>query len=139
MSDTPVLTLDGLAFVGDRLLATMSSLTDDGELHVTPVGFTWDQQAGLVRVITSASSRKARNAAAGGTVVLCQIDGRQWLSLEGTARVSSDPDDVGEAERRYAERYREPRPNPARVAILISVHRAYGSPEFLLDGVGDGD
>jgi len=44
-------------------------------------GFTWDADAGMARVITNGPSRKARNAAAGGSVVLCQVDGRRWLAL----------------------------------------------------------
>ena len=34
---------------------------------------------------------------------------------------------VAEAERRYAERYRTPRPNPERVVIEITVNRLLGS------------
>jgi len=121
----------GEQFLTERHLATFTSLRPDGVLHVTPVGFTWDAESGIARVITSGSSRKARNAAAGGAVVLCQVDGRRWLSLEGTARVSADPDDVADAEGRYAQRYRTPRINPQRVVIEITVSRAYGTAEFL--------
>ena len=54
---------------------------------MVPVGFTWDTRARVARVITSGTSRKARNAAAGRRAVLCQVEGRHWLSLEGPARV----------------------------------------------------
>jgi F420H(2)-dependent biliverdin reductase len=125
------LSVAGLQFVRDRHLATFTSLRADGNPHVTPVGFTWDAQRGLARVITSGTSRKARNAALGGAVVLCQFDGRRWLALEGTSRVTADPAEVAEAVARYAERYRVPRDNPARVAIEIRVTRFLGSAEFL--------
>jgi hypothetical protein len=63
--------------------------------------------------------------------VLCQVDGRRWLALEGVATVRTDAASVRTAEERYAERYRVPRPNPRRVAIEIAVRRAYGTAEFL--------
>jgi len=37
---------------------------------------------------------------------------------------------VAEAERRYAGRYRQPRPNPARVVIEVSITRVLGSSRF---------
>lgn len=119
-----------LAFVRERHLATFTSLRADGSPHVTPVGFTWDQDAGIARIITSGTSGKARYAARGGVVVLCQLDGRRWLSLEGTSRVMTEPAAVADAERRYADRYRVPRENPRRVVIEVAVTRAYGSSEF---------
>jgi PPOX class probable F420-dependent enzyme len=120
----------GTAFLTDRHLATFTSLRADGTPHVTPVGFTWDSDRRLARVITSATSRKARHVAAGSPVVLCQLDGRRWLTLEGAARVADDAEAVVEAVARYAQRYREPRANPARVAIEITATRLLGSPEF---------
>ncbi len=97
---------------------------------MTPVGFTWDADRALARVISSRTSRKVRNAARGGPVVLCQVDGRRWLALEGRSRVSADDDDVADAVARYAERYRPPRENPQRVAIEIVVSRILGSAAF---------
>lgn len=132
MSASPAtVTLAGLQFLRERHLATFTSLRPDGSPHVTPVGFTWDAERGIARVITSGTSRKARNAASGGAVVLCQLDGRRWMSIEGLSRVSSDPADVAEAVARYAERYRVPRPNPARVAIEVQVTRLLGSPQLV--------
>jgi hypothetical protein len=94
---------------------------------VVPVGFTWDTESLGVRVITSGSSRKARNAAAGGRAVVCQVEGRHWLSFEGTARVLTDAASVADAERRYAARYRVPRENPERVVVEITVDRVLGN------------
>jgi F420H(2)-dependent biliverdin reductase len=122
-----VFTTAGLAFVTDRHLATFTTLRPDGSPHVTPVGFTWDADAGLARVICSGSSRKAANAARGGPVALCQVDGRWWVTLEGVPRVSAAADDVADAVARYATRYRQPRVNPTRVAIEITVTRVLGS------------
>ena len=121
------LSREALDFLTVRHLATLTTLRPDGSPHVTPVGFTWDAETSIARVITSRGSRKTRNAAAGGPAVLCQVDGRWWVSLEGRARVLDAPDAVADAERRYAARYRQPRPNPERVVIAISVTRVLGN------------
>jgi len=116
-----------LEFLTVRHLATLTTLRPDGSPHVVPVGFTWDPEALVARVITSGTSRKARNAAAGTRAVLCQVDGRHWLSLEGTARVLDDRPSVADAVQRYAARYRVPRENPERVVIEIAVDRVLGN------------
>ncbi len=118
---------EALDFLAVRHLATLTTLRPDSSPHVTPVGFTWDAETSTARVITSRGSRKTRNAAAGGPAVLCQVDGRWWLSLEGTTQVLDDPQSVVDAELRYAARYREPRPNPERVVIAIAVTRVLGN------------
>jgi PPOX class probable F420-dependent enzyme len=121
------LSLEALDFLRARHLATLTTLRPDGSPHVVPVGFTWDPEAGVARVITSRSSRKARNAAAGCPAVLCQVDGRHWLSLQGTARVLEDAAAVTDAEQRYAARYRQPRANPERVVIVVDVQSVLGN------------
>jgi len=120
------LSADVLAFLCERHLATLTTLRPDGSPHVVPVGFTWDDEATVVRVITSGPSRKARNALGGGRAVVAQVDGRRWLALEGPVRVLTDAPSVREAEQRYAARYRTPRENPARVVLQISVDRVLG-------------
>ncbi len=84
-------------------------------------------------MITTGGSQKAVNAAErGGVAVLSQVDGgARWLSLEGAATVSSEPDDVRDAELRYAQRYRTPRVNPRRVVIEVRVQRVLGSSSLL--------
>ena len=115
-------------FLTDRHLASLSTLRADGSPHVVPVGFSWDGEAQLARVITSGSSLKARNAGrAGARAALCQVDGRYWLTLEGPVQVLSDAESVREAERRYATRYRPPQENPQRVVLQIAVDRVLGS------------
>lgn len=95
------------------------------------MGFTWD--GALARVICSGSSRKARNVGVGGRVAICQVEGRFWLTLEGLAVVRSDESAVAEAVERYAGRYRQPRVNPARVALEVTVDRLLGSPSLFAD------
>lgn len=115
-------------FLEERHLATLTTLRPDGSPHVVAIGFTWDGASGLARVITFAPSRKARNVAAapGGRAAVCQVDGARWLTLEGRAEVTGDPDRVAEAVRRYAQRYRQPGERADRVAIEISVDRVLG-------------
>jgi PPOX class probable F420-dependent enzyme len=119
---------DALAFLTERHLATLTTLRADGTPHVVPVGLTYDPATGTARVITSGTSAKARHVAAGRPrVAVCQVDGRRWLTLEGTAVVRDDAAAVRDAEERYAQRYRRPRENPARVVIEISVDRVLGN------------
>ncbi|MGF1646348.1 MAG: pyridoxamine 5'-phosphate oxidase family protein [Kineosporiaceae bacterium] len=113
-------------FLVERHLATLTTLRADGSPHVVAVGFTWDPGTALVRVITSDGSVKVRNADRGGRAAVCQVDGRRWLTMEGTVSVSRDPADVAEAVRRYAERYRPPRENPHRVVVRLAVDRVLG-------------
>jgi PPOX class probable F420-dependent enzyme len=125
--DPAELSTDALAFVAERHLATLTTLRADGSPHVVAVGFTWDGEGRVARVITSSGSVKAANARRGGRAAVCQVDGRRWLTLEGTVRLLEDGDAVRDAEQRYAGRYREPRPNPERVVVEIAVDRVLGA------------
>ncbi|TFV81388.1 PPOX class F420-dependent oxidoreductase [Blastococcus sp. CT_GayMR16] len=117
-----------LAFLAERHLATLTTLRPDGTPHVVPVGVTYDAATRTARVITSGSSAKVRHIREGQPLVaVCQVDGRRWVTLEGTAVVRDDPAAVADAVERYAGRYRRPRENPARVAIEISVDRILGN------------
>jgi F420H(2)-dependent biliverdin reductase len=117
-----------LDFLTERHLATLTTLRPDGSPHVVPVGVTYDAATGTARVITSGTSAKARHVRDGRQrVAVCQVDGRRWLTLEGTAVVRDDPAAVADAVTRYAQRYRQPRENPARVVLEISVDRVLGN------------
>jgi PPOX class probable F420-dependent enzyme len=116
-----------LELLTERHLATLTTLRADGSPHVVPVGVTFDAATATARVITSGKSAKARHVRAGQQrVAVCQVDGRRWITLEGTAVVRDDRASVAEAEERYARRYRQPRENPARVVLEISVDRVLG-------------
>jgi PPOX class probable F420-dependent enzyme len=118
---------DLLAFLTERHLATLTTLRADGTPHVVPVGVTYDPAVRIARVITSGTSAKARHVREGqDRVAVCQVEGRRWVTLEGSAVVRDDSASVADAERRYAERYRQPRENPARVVLEISVDRILG-------------
>jgi general stress protein 26 len=92
------------------------------------VGVTYDPATRTARVITSGTSAKARHVRDGQPrVAVCQVDGRRWITLEGTAVVRDEAAAVADAVEQYARRYRQPRENPARVAIEISVDRILGN------------
>lgn len=114
-------------FVTERHLATLTTLRADGTPHVVAVGFTWDAEAGIARIITNDGSVKVRNVRRSGYAAVSQVDGIRWLTLEGPATVLDDPVSVGEAVQRYAGRYRVPRKNPTRVVIAIQVQRVLSS------------
>jgi hypothetical protein len=76
---------------------------------VVPVGFAYDPDERIVRIISAGSSQKVVNAdRSGARAAVCQVDG------------------VGRAERAYAGRYQEPRERSDRVAIVIDVDRVMG-------------
>jgi F420H(2)-dependent biliverdin reductase len=117
-----------LTFLTERHLGTLTTLRPDGTPHVVPVGFTFDPATRTARVITSGTSAKAGHVRAGSArVAICQVDGRRWLTLEGTAVVRDDPEHVRDAEDRYARRYKQPRENPRRVVLEIAVDRILGT------------
>jgi len=117
-----------LDFWTERHLCTLTTLRADGSPHVVAVGATLDPGAGLARVITSGTSAKVRHIRAGAErVAICQVDGVRWSTIEGRAVVRDDPGAVAEAVERYAGRYRQPRPNPARVVIEVTITRLLGS------------
>ncbi|MES2092982.1 MAG: pyridoxamine 5'-phosphate oxidase family protein [Actinomycetota bacterium] len=123
------LTEEGIRFVTDRHLATLSTLSASGAIHAVPVGFTLHD--GTAFVITSRSSQKVLNARRSGHATLCQVAGATWLTLIGRARILEDADSIALAVTRYAARYRQPRENRERVALALEVERMLGSADFL--------
>ena len=118
-----------LEFWTERHLCTLTTLRKDGSPHVVAVGATLD--GGLCRVISSARSAHVRHIRNGGKrVAVCQVDGPRWSTIEGLAVVRDDPASVLSGVERYATRYRQPRPNPERVVIEISVTKVLGSSAF---------
>ncbi|RKT53996.1 pyridoxamine 5'-phosphate oxidase family protein [Saccharothrix australiensis] len=122
---------DFRAFWSERHLCTLTTMRVDGTPHVVPVGVTLDVATSTARVIASRGSHKVRQVLAAGpdgaAVAVCQVDGARWSTLEGRAVIRQEAEQVAYAERRYAERYRQPRPNPERVVIEIAVTRALGT------------
>ncbi|HSL73726.1 MAG TPA: pyridoxamine 5'-phosphate oxidase family protein [Ilumatobacteraceae bacterium] len=119
-----------LTFLREYHLATLTTLRPDSSPHVVAVGFSYDIEARVARVITWAASQKARNAermqAAGQRAAVCQVDGGRWLSLEGPVRLVTDPEGVQAGVDGYAARYRPPKERDDRVVIEIDVERILG-------------
>ncbi|MEP1122853.1 MAG: pyridoxamine 5'-phosphate oxidase family protein [Ilumatobacter sp.] len=121
---------DVITFLRERHLATLTTLRDDGSPHVVAVGFSYDVDAKVARVITWAASQKAVNAGrmqeAGQRAVVCQVDGGRWLALEGPVRLVTDPDGVQPGVDGYAERYQQPKERDDRAVVEIDVDRILG-------------
>jgi PPOX class probable F420-dependent enzyme len=118
-----------LDFWRERHLCTVTTLRADGSPHVVPMGVVVDVEAGVAWAITSRTSQKVANLRGGvdPRVAVCQVDGRRWSTIEGTAEVRDGAEDVAEAVSRYAERYRQPRENPDRVALRITIASVIGN------------
>ena len=123
------LTGDHLAFWRERHLCTVTTLRRDGSPHVVPMGIVVDVDTDTAWGITSRTSQKVANLRSGADprVAVCQVDGRRWSTIEGLAEVRDDQAAVAEAVRRYAERYRQPRENPDRVALRIAITHVIGN------------
>lgn len=121
------LTEEMVAFWAERHLCTGTTLRADGSPHVVPLGVALDAEARVAWAITTAGTQKAVNLARDPRFAACQVDRARWATLEGTAEVLSDPDSVAEAVRRYAERYKQPRENPQRVALRVTLTRIVGN------------
>lgn len=115
-----------LEFIRENHLATLTTLRPDGSPHVVPVGFTFDADNNIVRVITFAKSMKARHAAFGGRAVVSQVDRGRWITFEGTVRLRTEADVVAKAVEAYAGRYRQPKVREDRVVVEITVDKVMG-------------
>ncbi|MRX44655.1 PPOX class F420-dependent oxidoreductase [Agromyces kandeliae] len=111
--------------LAERHLATLSTIGRDGRIHSVPVGITYLD--GIVRVIGSRGSQKFVNAERSGRASVNTVDGARWISFEGPVRILSDPESVALAVELYAARYRQPRPNPKRIVLELTVERVLGS------------
>jgi PPOX class probable F420-dependent enzyme len=134
VSRTHELVGEHLDFWRERHLCSVTTLRRDGSPHVVPMGCVVDVDAadtewGVAWAITSRTSQKVANLRTGSDprVAVCQVDGRRWSTIEGTAEVRDDAESVAEAVRRYAERYRQPRENPDRVALRITITSVIGN------------
>jgi F420H(2)-dependent biliverdin reductase len=115
-----------LTFLTERHLATLTTMRANGSPHVVAVGFGYDPATRIARVITWATSVKARNAARGGRAAVCQVDGGRWLTLEGEVRLATNPSGVAAGVAAYTARYREPKQRDDRVTIEIHVDKIMG-------------
>ena len=126
MTTPDAITPEMLTFLAEYHLASLTTMRADGTPHVVPVGFSYDHEARVVRIITFPSSTKYKNALRGGRGVVSQVDGGRWLTLEGNVSGTNDAQCVAAAVSGYAGRYRQPGEREDRVAIEIAVDRIMG-------------
>lgn len=118
-------------FWTERHLCTLSTLDRHGAPHAVAVGAVLDPEQQCAWVITDGGSQKVANLRRDPRLAVSQVDGARWSTIVGTAEVLDDAESVARACERYASRYRQPRPNPTRVALRITVSRFLGSSQVL--------
>jgi F420H(2)-dependent biliverdin reductase len=126
MPRSPIdLSADEIEFLTTRHLATLTTLRPTGRPTWLP-SRSFDPHDGIVRVITSARSQKARNVERSGRAAVCQVDGP--VGSPSRARRWSPPTPSGwrVAVAGFERRYRPARDNPDRAAIEITVERVLG-------------
>jgi PPOX class probable F420-dependent enzyme len=119
---------DVRSFLAEYHLASLTIVKGDGTPHVTAVGFTYDPDNRTARVISWADSWKTKHVARLGAAnaAICTVDGGRWLTLSGTATVTTESNAVAEGVRRYGERYRPPKERDDRVVIEVDVTKIVG-------------
>lgn len=118
-------------FWTERHLCTLSTLDRHGAPHAVAVGAVLDPEQQCAWVITDGGSQKVANLRRDGRLAVSQVDRARWSTIIGTAEVRTDEASVARACAQYAARYRQPRENPNRVALRITVQRFLGSSQVL--------
>lgn len=118
-------------FWTERHLCTLSTLDRHGAPHAVPVGTTLDVEEQCAWIITRRGSQKVANLRRDPRLAVTQVEGARWSSIVGTAEVLEDEASIARACARYAARYRDPTPNPERVAVRITVERFLGSSQVI--------
>ena len=117
-----------LAFLRERHLATLTTLRADGSPHVVPVGFGYDADERIVRVITNAPPRRRSTLADGGRAAVCQVDGAPLADARGRSRsCAPTPSGATAAVAGLHSALPGTERAPERVAIVIDVDRIIGS------------
>ena len=116
-------------FLTERHLAILTLVRPDGRPHSTPIGFMWDEESEVVKIITWSGSLKTRLLEKGNLVgSIAQVDGGRWVTFEGSCSVSADPEVCKDAVERYARRYSPPKDRGAdRRVITMNVSRILAS------------
>jgi len=116
-------------FLTERHLAILTLVRPDGRPHSTPIGFMWDEEAEVVKIITWSGSLKTRLLEKENLVgSIAQVDGGRWVTFEGSCSVSADPEVCKDAVERYARRYSPPKDRGAdRRVITMTVSRILAS------------
>ncbi|MGN6503580.1 MAG: pyridoxamine 5'-phosphate oxidase family protein [Pseudolysinimonas sp.] len=98
--------------------ASVTTRTADGALHSRPLGIIEDDFAGTLWFFTADPSAKTADVAAHPEVNVSVGDGKGWLSMSGTARVSRDGARIEKYWNPWAEAYFEGGRDDPKVALL---------------------
>ncbi len=128
MSNTPALLDDhAKSFLAATRLATLTTHRRDGSAHVVPVGFMYDANEGIARIIAPIDSVKVRNIERDSRVVLCQVEGGLWATLEGSAVIRTDAETFERTVLEYIVKFGPMHgPVDGRCAIEVTVNRVMG-------------
>jgi PPOX class probable F420-dependent enzyme len=96
-------TLVAEGFWDERRVAILATSRADGTVHQVPVRCMRDGDRFLV--LTSSGSVKARNVRHSPRASLAEETSARWATIEGPARVSSDPRLIARARVLYRERH----------------------------------
>jgi hypothetical protein len=88
----------------ERRVAILATTRRDGTVHQVPVRCMRDGSRFLV--LTECCSVKARNVTQTGRASLAEETSTRWVTVEGPAHMSVDPDLVAQARALYATRHR---------------------------------
>jgi F420H(2)-dependent biliverdin reductase len=90
-------------FWDERRVAILATTRRDGTVHQVPVRCMRDGSRFLV--LAERCSVKARNVAHAGRASLAEETSTRWVTVEGPAHMSVDPDLVAKARALYATRH----------------------------------
>lgn len=98
--------------------ASVTTRTKDGALHSRPLGVVEDEFEGRLWFFTADPSAKTADVAAHPEVNVSVGDGKGWLSLSGTAKVSRDQERIDQYWNPWAAAYFEGGRDDPSVALL---------------------
>ena len=114
-------------FLSTRAFGSLNSIDKTNNLHTAVVGFHFDKNKKIIRIISQKKSIKVKNIIQNNNVALSQIRDNKWLSFIGTATIKYDQESIKLATNAYTLRYEKPSENPDRIAIEISVKKILGN------------
>ncbi len=109
-----------------RCIGTLGTVDAKGRPHAASVGYTYDHEARLVRIVTMPGSQKVRNIERTGYANLNQITGMMWLQVQGPTAVKSDPESLAAAYEAFAARYGRHHEGDVLIAVELRVERCLG-------------
>lgn len=120
------LTSNELDFLARPLHGVLSTQETRGRIHSVPVNYLVEvtNESSRVFVLTSGSSKKARNVVEMSSGSLCVFDGPLYVTVAGTLTISADSELRHWAELAYQRKYSKvPRDNSRRVIIAMEIER----------------